>query len=104
MVRRPRWRPAFLSGIDARGGPQYSLRVLLPFNRERLRERNDVENDAERQRISDSSPEQGFMETLELSEVVRELAQATSAESSEIYDLAAKATLYVLPLRAAQKS
>ena len=78
--------------------------MLLPFNRERLRERNDVENDAERQRVSDFSPEQGFMDVLELSEVVRELAQATSAEGSETYDLAAKAKLYVLPLRATQRS
>ncbi len=78
--------------------------VLLPFNRERLRERNDIENDAERRRVSESSPEKGFMETLEMSEIVRELAQATSAESSGTYDLAAKARLYVLPLRAAQKS
>jgi hypothetical protein len=90
--------------IDARGRPQYISTVLLPFNRESLRERNVVESDAERQRVAGSSPEQGFMDTLELSEVVRELAQATSAESSETYDLAAKAKLYVRPLRAAQRS
>jgi hypothetical protein len=59
--------------------------VLLPFNREKLRERNAVESEAERQRVS------GF-------------AQATSAESSETYDLAAKAKLTILPLRAAQRS
>src|SRR5512141_1383329 len=47
---------AFQTGIDARGGPGYSFSVLLPFNRERLRERNEVENDAERQRVSDLSP------------------------------------------------
>jgi hypothetical protein len=59
----------------------YSYGVLLLFNRERLRERNVVENDSERQRVEGFSPEQGFMEVLELSEVVPELAQATSAES-----------------------
>jgi hypothetical protein len=78
--------------------------VDLPFDREKLRRRNAADAEAERAVASVRSPEQGFLETLDLSEVVSELAAATAGEQLLVDDLEAKARLYVLPLRAAQRS
>jgi len=76
--------------------------VLPPFDRAKLRERNEADGIAERLAATARSPEEGLRDALELSELVRSLALATSGEQYMIDDLTAKARLYVLPLRAAQ--
>jgi hypothetical protein len=78
--------------------------VLLPFDRDQLRKRNAADVDAERTAASTRSPEQGFLDTLELSEVVSQLAAATAGDQFLVNDLEAKARLYALPLRAAERS
>jgi hypothetical protein len=103
MFRPQRWQTTTLprdSGVRLR----YGSGVLLPFDRARLRERNDADMVAERLAAADRSPEEGLRDAVELSEVVRSLALATSGGQGTVDDLAAKARLYVLPLRAAQRS
>jgi hypothetical protein len=76
--------------------------MLLPFDRERLKQRNlrDAREDAAS--AAERSAEQSFVETLEVSEVVRQLALATGSGTAAP-DLEAKARLYVRPLVAAMR-
>ncbi|MBN2576457.1 MAG: hypothetical protein JXP73_17980 [Deltaproteobacteria bacterium] len=78
--------------------------MLLPFDRARLRERNEADVTAERFDAAARSPAEGLRDVLELCETVRSLALATSGEPGPVDDLAAKARLFVLPLRAAQRA
>jgi hypothetical protein len=77
--------------------------VTLPFDRDRLRERNSADESAQRAADAARSGEQSFLDTLELSEVVRQLAAATVGDDPRPDDLEAKARLYVAPLRAAER-
>jgi hypothetical protein len=77
--------------------------VELPFDRERLKRRNAIDSDQDRAADCRRSPGESFMETLELCEVVGQLASAAASEESAS-DLEAKARLYVRPLRAAMHS
>ena len=77
--------------------------MLLPFDRERLKLRNARDAEQEVAAAVEKTPEQGFVETIEVSEVVRQLAVATGSDSAAS-DLAAKSRLYVGPLLAAMRS
>ena len=77
--------------------------MLLPFDRERLKQRNARDAEQEVAAAAEKSPAQRFMETLEVSEVVRQLAAATGSDSAAS-DLEAKSRLYVRPLLAAMRS
>ena len=76
--------------------------MLPPFDREALKERNASDLAAERARAASRSPAEGLLDTLELSELVRELARASNADCPASHDLEAKADLYVRPLKAAR--
>lgn len=76
--------------------------MILPFDRSRLRLRNALD-DAEA--IADAarrSPAERVQVSLDLSQLVRELARAAGTDQLVDYraDLAEKARLYVTPLRA----
>lgn len=88
--------------VDSLARSRYAWYVLLPFDRDKLRKRNRADVLAERAIASACTPEQGLTDAIELSQVVRSLAQATAGEQSAD-DLAEKARLYVLPLRVAQR-
>jgi hypothetical protein len=90
--------------IDAWAWTRYRWRVLLPFDRDKLRMRNRADAIDARTEASTSTPEDGLEAALELGEVVRELARATVGEQLAVDDLAEKSRLYVLPLRLAQRS
>ena len=77
--------------------------MLPPFNRERLKQRNSIDAEQEAATSGDKTPAQRFADTLEVSEVVRELAAATGTEAAT-NDLESKARLYVRPLRAMMDS
>jgi hypothetical protein len=75
--------------------------VLLPFSRNRLRERNAIDAAEELAEARRRSPSERLEQTLELSNLVRELARATGADrlADEHADLEEKARLYAEPLR-----
>ncbi len=77
--------------------------MLLPFDRERLKQRNALDAEQEAAFSAEKTPSQRFMETVELSEVVRQLAIATGSDSAAA-DLELKSRLYVHPLLAAMHS
>lgn len=77
--------------------------MLPPFDRERLKLRNTCDAEQEVAAAADKTTEQSFVEALELSEVVRQLARATGSDSVGA-DLAAKSRLYVRPLLAAMRA
>lgn len=78
--------------------------VQLPFDRERLRQRNRADEADERSAGSLRGPAEGLLDALELSAVVSALAQATCGAEVAADDLAEKARLYVRPLRAVMRS
>jgi|HubBroStandDraft_4_1064222.scaffolds.fasta_scaffold356923_2 hypothetical protein len=75
--------------------------MLLPFDRDRLRERNAIDLAQEIEEARRRSTPERFEQTLELSELVRALAEATGVEVPD--DLAEKARLYAEPLRVATR-
>jgi len=75
--------------------------MLLPFDRDRLRERNAIDLAQEIEEAQRRSTPERFEQTLELSELVRALAEATGVEVPD--DLAEKARLYAEPLRVATR-
>lgn len=77
--------------------------MLPPFDRERLKQRNSIDAKQEAATSGNKTAAQRFADTLEVSEVVRELAAATGTEVAT-NDLEAKARLYVRPLRAMMDS
>jgi hypothetical protein len=77
--------------------------MILPFDRERLRRRNALDVEQEAAASAEKTSSQSFMESIEVSEVVRQLMIATGSES-ETSDLEAKSRLYVRPLLAATRT
>jgi hypothetical protein len=77
--------------------------MILPFDRERLMRRNTLDAEQEVAACAEKTSSQSFMESVEVSEVVRQLAIATGSES-ETSDLEAKSRLYVSPLLAATRT
>jgi hypothetical protein len=75
--------------------------MILPFNRDRLRERNASDLVDEIKEARRRSPAERVEQTLELSDLVRALAQAAGSEVPD--DLAEKARLYAEPLRVATR-
>ena len=78
--------------------------MLLPLDRERLKQRNARDAEQEVAAAAAKSPEQSFIETVETCDVVRQLAAATTGRNSEASDLEAKSRLYVRPLLAVMRS
>ena len=77
--------------------------MLLPFDRERLKQRNALDVADELQASAGQTPSEKLLATIDLSEVVRELAAAAGSQP-ETSDLELKSHLYVRPLRAATRS
>ncbi|MBN1611958.1 MAG: hypothetical protein JW940_35330 [Polyangiaceae bacterium] len=77
--------------------------MLLPFDRDRLRQRNALDAGQELAASAEKTPSERFVETVELSDVVRQLAVATGSEGKTA-DLETKSLLYVRPLRLAMRS
>ena len=75
--------------------------MLLPFKRDRLRERNAIDEAEDRADSALRSPAERVEITLQLSEAVRLFSHATGApqHTHEDADLEGKARLYALPLR-----
>ena len=75
--------------------------MILPFDRKRLQERNALDDAEDRADAARRSPPERVELSLELSQLVRELALATGANLpiDERADLAEKARLYATPLR-----
>jgi hypothetical protein len=73
--------------------------MRAPVNREQLRLRNAQDARDENAAAMERSPAEGMVAVVELSDVVRKLAIANTAEDAG-YDLERKAWLYVRPLRA----
>jgi hypothetical protein len=75
--------------------------VILPFDRERLRERNALDDAQDRADARRRSPAARVESTLELSQLVRELSHATGSDElvDEDTELVEKARLYAAPLR-----
>lgn len=75
--------------------------MILPFDRNRLRERNAIDELQHQDEAARQSPAEGVERTLEVSDLVRMLAHATGADESieERADLEEKARLYAMPLR-----
>lgn len=75
--------------------------MILPFDRARLRVRNDLDEREEREDAARRSPAERVAASLSLSQLVRDLSLAAgTSESADEHDgLAAKARLYALPLR-----
>ncbi len=77
--------------------------MLLPLDRDRLKQRNVLDAAQQLADSAEKTASQRFLETVELSAVVRQLAIATGSDW-EPADLEAKSRLYVRPLRAAMRS
>ncbi len=77
--------------------------MLLPFDRERLKQRNALDAEQDAAVSAETTPSQSFLETVEVSDLVRQLAIATGSDSAA-GDLEAKSRLYVRPLRAAMRA
>ncbi len=77
--------------------------MLLPFDRERLKQRNALDAQQEQAASAEKTPSQSLVETVELSDVVRQLAIATGSDATGT-DLEGKSRLYVRPLLAAMRS
>jgi hypothetical protein len=75
--------------------------MILPFDRARLRERNALDDAEDREDAARRSPAERVEISLELSQIVRELAHAAGTDQSgdDHADLAEKASLYAAPLR-----
>jgi hypothetical protein len=75
--------------------------VILPFDRGRLRERNALDDAQDRAEARRRSPAERVASTLELSQLVRDLSQATGSDElvDEAVALGEKARLYAAPLR-----
>jgi hypothetical protein len=75
--------------------------MILPFDRNRLRKRNAVDEADDRADAAMRSPTERVEITLQLSEAVRLFSRATGAprQTSMDADLEEKARLYALPLR-----
>ena len=77
------------------------MAVILPFNRARLQERNALDEAEEQAAAARRTPGERVEMSLDLSQLVRELAHATGADQAAEMrsDLAEKAHLYAAPLR-----
>lgn len=75
--------------------------MILPFNRARLRERNALDDAQDQAAAAERSPGERVEASLDLSQLVRDLAHATGADQAAAArsDLAEKARLYAAPLR-----
>jgi hypothetical protein len=75
--------------------------VILPFDRARLRERNALDDAEDQAAAAQRSPGERVEISLDLSQLVRDLAHATGADRAVARnaDLAEKARLYAAPLR-----
>ena len=75
--------------------------MILPFDRARLRERNALDDAEDQAAAAQRSPGERVELSLDLSQLVRELAHATGADRAAAThaDLAEKARLYAAPLR-----
>jgi hypothetical protein len=75
--------------------------VILPFDRERLRERNALDDAQDRAEARRRSPAERVESTLELSQLVRDLSHATGSDErvDREAELGEKARLYTAPLR-----
>lgn len=75
--------------------------MLLPFDRARLRARNAIDDAEQLLEAARLSPSQRTEQSLELSQLVIDLARAAGApEALREIELAEKARLFVAPLRA----
>jgi hypothetical protein len=91
--------------VDDTWSRRYDGTVLLPFDRQRLRQRSELDEQDELITAREETPEERFLLSVELAELTRELAEAAGAAwlTGERDDLAEKSRLYVLPLRAAME-
>jgi hypothetical protein len=99
----PEKEPGVVRPVDDACANRYDPAVLLPFDRQRLRDRSDLDERDELVAARDETPEERFLLSLELSELTRELAQAAGADwtTHERDDLPEKSRAYALPLRVA---
>ncbi|HEY6557476.1 MAG TPA: hypothetical protein VI072_09385 [Polyangiaceae bacterium] len=77
--------------------------MKVPFDRARLAQRNALDLATHHAQIAQNSGRSALLETLELSDTVHELAQATGTVRDSHADLDEKARLYVLPLQLAAR-
>jgi len=76
--------------------------MLLPFRRESLRERSELDELSELSEAREESPSERLELAFELSDLTRDLAESAGAQWLEsASDLEEKARLYVGPLKAA---
>ena len=79
--------------------------MILPVRREPLKERSELDELDELREARAESPAERLQLALELSELTRELAEATAASWTRATpdDLDEKARVYLAPLRAVTK-
>jgi hypothetical protein len=74
---------------------------MIPFHRDKLRERNALDEAEEIAEAALKTPSERLARTLELSDLVSALSRATGARAlAPPSDLAEKSRLYARPLRA----
>jgi hypothetical protein len=73
---------------------------MLPFDRTRLRERNQRDQEADRADAAAHTPAERLEQAVELSELILALSRAAGSDTTvPATDLAEKARLYAYPLR-----
>ena len=82
---------------------RYGHLVLLPLRRDRLKQRNALDAAQQAADCANKTASERFVEGVELSDVVHQLAVATGSDW-QTADLETKSLLYVRPLRAAMRS
>lgn len=86
------------SRIGARAdGTRYDLMVKLPFDRARMRERNELDAIDELEQAAKLTPEERFTQALDLSELCLSLARGNPTGTPPSETLAEKARLWTLP-------
>lgn len=74
------------------------MSMKLPFDRQRLRDRNRIEEEDAAEEAAIRSPAEGLRHAIEVSDLVRTLAAATGAPEVPV-SLEEEARVYVRPLR-----
>lgn len=79
--------------------------MILPFRRDRLAERDALDEAAEREQCSRERPDERLALAVALSDLARALGRAAAAQwtIAQPDDLQQKADLWALPLRAASR-
>ncbi len=78
--------------------------MLLPFNRQSMRERNLLDQIESWKRAKHGSAAQRLRSELELCDLIRDLRHSPKTRAASRRDLAEKARLWIAPLKAIAKA